>query len=70
MINVKKMKPPKYYDKNFALSDPDIFMEIENKRNTTDLKKITENTARRLKVREQVHKSRINKYKRDFENET
>ena len=70
IVRGKKMKPPKYYDKNFALSDSDIFMEIENKRNTTDLKKITENTARRLKVREQVHKSRINKYKRDFENET
>lgn len=57
---------PKYYDRQLDKSDPRLLAELKESRVERALKRKADNTDARLKVREQVLKSRISTLKRSL----
>ena len=62
----KEMPVPKYYDRQLEKADPDLLAELKQVRISRALKRISDNTTERLKVREEVLKSRISTLKRSL----
>lgn len=60
----KEFPVPKYYDRQLEKSDPELLAELKQVRIARALKKAADNTTARLKVREEVQKSRISTLKR------
>lgn len=59
IINGKKRRPPKFYDKKQAEYDPDLMENLVHKRTLRALENFTNNTGDRLAVREVVLKARL-----------
>lgn len=69
VVNGKKFKPSKYFDKLYKVNDPEGFYEIKQKRYERLMEHVEENTNERLAVREQCLNARIKKLCRKFEEE-
>lgn len=66
VVKGKERKVPKYYDRLLELSDPDLLAEIKDTRVAKSLLRQFDNTTSRLKVREEVTRSRIQSLKRSL----
>ena len=66
VINGKKVKPPRYYDKKYAMSDPFDFDELEFHRFSRSREKLHDNTPERLAVRKEVLEAKLSKLKRNL----
>lgn len=64
VINDKKVRPPKYYDTQFEILNPDAYEKIKSNRLKNAKKHVDNNTPERLHVRERVKKAQINKLHR------
>ena len=67
VLNQAKMRPPRFYDYQFELSDPDTFGKIKQARVRAAKKHLDNNTPERLKVREQVQSAKLKQLKRTIE---
>lgn len=68
VINKKKVKPPKYYDKIMEESEPDAYRSLSYKREAWLEKNKKDLEYWRLRTREQIQLSRAKKLKRGLEN--
>lgn len=66
VINGKKVKPPRYYDKKYAISDPFDYDELEFNRFSRAREKLDDNTPERLAVRKEVLEAKLSKLKRNL----
>jgi hypothetical protein len=66
VIRGKKVKPPKYYDKNYKNDYPYEFDEILYKRETSAKLNYADNTIERLAVKEKVAQAKLQKLKRNL----
>lgn len=66
----KKMRPPKYYDTLFELSDPADFVKIKHIRKRDAKKHVDDQTPERLQVRETVQLSKLKQLHRSIDHET
>lgn len=67
IINGKKMRPPKAYDRQYEILYPSEMDSIKGKRRALAIPNKWNNTDRRLHVRETVLKSKLNKLMRPIE---
>lgn len=67
VLNGKKMKPPKYYDRSFEVLDPNAFKKIKIDRIKSGKKNEADNTPARLRVKEKVLNSRLKQLKRTLQ---
>lgn len=65
-INGKLVKPPRYYDTQFQHENPELFSEIKKDREKARRRKRHELTSERLKVREEIHLSKLKRLKRSL----
>jgi hypothetical protein len=70
VVNGKKTRPPKYYDKLEAVERPYDFEEVLYKRELDALKHLDNNTPERLETRETVLLTKLKKLPRDVDKET
>ena len=61
VVNGKKVKPPKYYDRQFELLYPYEMEQIKFDREENALKHLDNNTPERLKTREYVQLRKLDK---------
>ena len=66
IVNGKKVKPPRYYDKKYAISDPYDYDELEFHRFSRAREKLYDNTPERLAVRKEVLEAKLSKLKRNL----
>ena len=66
IVNGKKVKPPRYYDKKYMKSDPYDYDELEFHRFSRAREKLHDNTPERLAVREEVLQAKLSKLKRNL----
>lgn len=66
IIDGRKHRPPRYYDKLLQLRSPDRYEEIKKQRREQSDKQSDNNTTARLRVREEVKKAQIKFLKRDL----
>ena len=64
IVNGKKCKPPRYYDKNFEKDLPDEFEMLQFARELEARSRYEDNTPDRLAVKEQVTLAKLSKLKR------
>lgn len=64
VINNQQVKPPKYYDKLYAKTNPDSFEDLQYEREKQRRNNYQDNTDDRLKVKEQVSAARLQFKKR------
>jgi hypothetical protein len=64
IVNGKKVKPPKYYDRKWSKENPLEFEEIEYEREIKARSHSADNTAERLLVKEEVCQARLSQLKR------
>jgi hypothetical protein len=64
VIKGLKMRPPKYYDRQFEILDPSTFEDIKWTREEKAKKHLDDQTKERLNVKEQIAKSRISRLQR------
>lgn len=64
VVNGKKAKPPRYYDKLFSILDDEVFEEVQYVRFLNVQNSLDDNTPDRLLVKEQVANSRLSALKR------
>ncbi len=62
--NGKKIKPPKYYDSLYELDNPEQHANVKENRKIEGIKNADNNTYDRLRVREKIKQSKINKLPR------
>lgn len=67
VINGIKMKPPKYYDKQFEIDSPKDYQKMRAKRKQTGARQAPNNTPERLEVREIIQEKRLEKLPRNLE---
>lgn len=67
IVDGKKLKPPKYYDKKLEELHPLEFQELRNKRIQHSRTQTQNQTPERLKVREKVQNARLNKLPRNLD---
>jgi len=60
----KKIRPPKFYDRQYEMEYPTDFLDLKNKRVEEAKKHIDNNTPDRLKVRNEIFMSKISKLQR------
>lgn len=65
VVNGKRTKPPRYYDKQFEKVDPDAFDNLKADRALEASLHASDNTWPRLAVKEAVTTARLNSLKRD-----
>lgn len=70
VIDTKKMKPPKYYDRVFEIDDPEGFDKVKKERKALALDRQDDNSPERLAVREELQLIKLKQLKRGYENET
>lgn len=61
VVNGQKVRPPKYYSKVFKKENPDVFEDIQARREEESRKKWADNTPDRLRVKEIVQKAQARK---------
>lgn len=66
VINGKKVRPPKYYDKRFAKILPDEWEDIQFKRESDARLRFEDNTPERLAVREVVTNAALSAFHRNL----
>ncbi|AXL14704.1 replication initiator protein [Microviridae sp.] len=66
VLNGKKCKPPKFYDRSYEVVDPDQLQKLKARRNTGARKNAPDNTPERLRVREKCLNARLNQLKRNL----
>ena len=66
IIRGKKVKPPKYYDKQYARENPYEWDEVLYKREVNAKLRSEDNTLDRLAVKEKVTKAKLQKLKRNL----
>lgn len=64
VVNGKKVRPPRFYDKKFKVEHPEEFEVIEFKRESRARQRYADNTDERLAVKEKVAKARLQSLKR------
>lgn len=69
VINGKEMKTPKYYDRQYEITNPEEFVEVKIKRKRNALKREADNTYERLVVREKVKKAQVKQLVRNLHEE-
>lgn len=62
-----EQRPPKYYDNIFSLAEPEIFEDIQFIRRKKALQHVKDGTFERLRVREQLQLSKLEKLTRSYE---
>lgn len=67
VVDGRRYKPSKYFDKLYKQDNPAEFMDIKVKRFERFMNDLENNTAERLEVREKVFMSRIKKLRRGLE---
>lgn len=67
VVNGKRVKPPKFYDKKMKKLDDYVYDEIVSSRLHEAYKRADDNTLDRLEVRMKVAQARLSLYKRDLE---
>lgn len=67
VINGKKVKPPRYYDNQFEIMDPDLMAKFKAARVLNSKKHIDNNTPDRLQVRETVQLARLERLPRTID---
>lgn len=60
VIRGKEMRPPKFYDRIYEITNPIEFEEIKYKRHEAAQKHVDNNTPERLEVRKAVQEARLN----------
>jgi hypothetical protein len=63
----KKMRPPKYYDSQYEILDPQSFQKVKRKRKTDSKKHVDNNTPARLRVRESLQNQKLKLLPRNLE---
>lgn len=63
----KRLRPPRYYDGLFEVTNPEGMQQIRAKRISAGRKHKADQTPERLKVREAIQKRRLGLLKRDLE---
>lgn len=61
-----KMKPPKFYDRQYEIVDPAALEKIKGRRSRRGRKQAHDNTPDRLRVKEKVTEARLNQLKRNL----
>jgi len=61
----KKIKVPKYYDRQLEKENPELLEQIKTRRQRSAAKRKADNTPERLRVRETVKLSQISTLKRE-----
>jgi len=64
VLKGKKFPVPKYYDRQLAVSDPDLLADLKDARVEKALLRSADNTTPRLRVREEVLKSKLSQLSR------
>lgn len=67
VINGVKMKPPKYYDKQYEIDNPTEYKKLRSKRKQKGARIAHNNTTDRLAVREEIQERRLEKLPRNLE---
>ncbi|WNK15064.1 MAG: replication initiator protein [Microvirus sp.] len=67
VLNEKKMRPPKYYDRQYEAEFPDEFNKLRGKRVAQAKIHLDNNLSERMFVREQVQLARLSKLPRNLE---
>ncbi len=67
VIRGQIMRPPKFYDTQYELTNPKAFRLMKAQRMRNAKKHASDNTPKRLKVREQVAKARLKKLPRNLQ---
>jgi len=67
VVNNKKMKPPKYYDRLLELEDPAAHAALKERREAAALLRGSDSTPARLAVREKVKMAQVKQLKRGLE---
>lgn len=70
VLRGRKMRPPKYYDGLYELTEPDEHRQLKRSRTLSAKEHIDNNTPERLNVRERVQKARLKKLPRNHDKET
>lgn len=70
LINGRKVKPPKFYDKYFEHEYPSDYEIMKRKRVSDGKLRAADQTPERLKVREEVQMHRYRRLKRGFEEQS
>lgn len=66
VIRGQQMRPPKFYDTQFEITNPNEYKRLKAKRKTNAKKHVDNNTPARLKVRERVTQTRLTQLKRSL----
>ena len=64
VVNGRKVRPPRFYDKKFKAEDPISFEWIEYEREVKARDRYEDNTVERLAAKEKVAKARLSQLKR------
>jgi len=67
VLNGKKMKPPKFYDRTFELENPDEFSKVLARRKFDAQTRLDDQTPERLAVRERVQELKLKTLVRSYE---
>lgn len=66
LVNGKRCRPPRFYDKQLELSDCELYEEIKTRR-TIKAEKLSEHsTTARLRDREKIHNQRLAKLRKSL----
>lgn len=66
VIQGREQKPPKFYDRLLELEDPVAILEIKERRKAAALKRESDSTTARLRVREKVKLAQTQQLKREI----
>ena len=66
VLNGKKYRPPKYYDAQYELTNPDVLKTIKKQRKLSTRQHAANNTPERLAVRETIQKTKLKLLPRDL----
>lgn len=67
VMNGKKMKPPKFYDSQYEIENPDDYLLLKENRKISAMKYVDNNSYDRMIVREKCAKARLNLLIRNVE---
>lgn len=67
VINGKKVRPPRFYDSQYEVLDPNAFSALKRARISGSKKHAANNTRARLKVREKVQLAKLGQLKRQVD---
>ena len=68
IVNGHPKRPPRYYDKKYQEQHPDLWVDLQLRREADAKRRAKEHTPARLLARETVTKAKLNLTKRTYEN--